>query len=113
MAQASFPEPKDLKVDFKDRVGDGTSYDPRKYTVAHPHPGYGTDPNILNCFGHTKYPMKVYSKIEGKKVIVNNAEEEAQHTANIKPSVPLVANSNSNPPSTPAPVANNPWPTAK
>lgn len=100
MAQASFPEPKDLKVDFKDRVGDGTSYDPRKYTVAHPHPGYGTDPNILNCFGHTKYPMWVYSKIENKRIIVNNAEEEALHTEEVLKT-------------TPAPVANNPWPTAK
>lgn len=43
------------------------------YGVSNPHPGYGTDPNILNCFGHTKYPMAI-NKPEGT-IIVNNEEE--------------------------------------
>lgn len=55
------------------------------YGVSNPHPGYGTDPNIINCFGHTKYPMYV-TKPNGDKVIVNNADEEA--VALGKPSVP-------------------------
>ena len=48
------------------------------YGVSNPHPGYGTDPNILNVFGHTKYPMMV-EKPNGEKVVVNNEDEE--HTA--------------------------------
>jgi hypothetical protein len=44
------------------------------YGVSNPHPGYGTDPNILNVFGHTKYPMWV-EKPNGEKVVVNNEEE--------------------------------------
>ena len=43
------------------------------YGVSNPHPGYGTDPNILNCFGHTKYPMAI-NKPEGT-IIVNNEDE--------------------------------------
>ena len=45
------------------------------YGVSNPHPGYGTDPNILNVFGHTKYPMWV-TKPNGDKVIANNEDEE-------------------------------------
>jgi len=45
------------------------------YDVGNPHPGYGTDPNILNCYGHTKYPMWV-TKPNQEQVIVNNEEEE-------------------------------------
>jgi hypothetical protein len=47
------------------------------YDVSNPHPGYGKDPNILNEFGHTKYPMMVYPNgrgLPGK--IVNNEHEE-------------------------------------
>lgn len=50
-----------------------------KYSVSNPHPGFGKDPNILNEFGHTKYPMMVYP--HGKDhdgVIVNNPDEEAK-----------------------------------
>ena len=43
------------------------------YGVSNPHPGYGTDPNILNVFGHTKYPMAI-NKQDGA-IIVNNEEE--------------------------------------
>ena len=45
------------------------------YGVSNPHPGYGTDPNILNVFGHTKYPMWV-TKPNGDKVVVNTEDEE-------------------------------------
>jgi hypothetical protein len=42
------------------------------YNVSNPHPGYGIDPNILNEYGHTKYPMWV-----GDKIANNEAEEKA------------------------------------
>ena len=71
MAQAQFPEPKDLEVPFEDMIGDGRPLSFGQYSVANPHPGYGKDPNILNEFGHTKYPMWVGDKI------ANNAAEEA------------------------------------
>lgn len=80
MSLTAFPEPKDLDVNFVDRIGDSRPKSFSEYDVANPHPGYGKDPNILNCFGHTKYPMWVHSKIENKRVIVNNPMEEAQHT---------------------------------
>jgi hypothetical protein len=70
MAIISFPEPKDLQVDFIGRTGDSRPKSFGQYDVTNPHPGYGKDPNILNEFGHTKYPMYVGT------VIVNNPEEE-------------------------------------
>lgn len=42
----------------------------KPYGPSNTHPLFGKDPNILNEYGHTKYPMWV------GKVIVNNAEEE-------------------------------------
>lgn len=32
---------------------------PNPYNVSNPHPGLGVDPNIINEFGHTKYPKYV------------------------------------------------------
>ena len=68
MAQAQFPQIPELKIL---QIGDGSNVKPINYTLDNPHPGFGKDPNIVNEFGHTKYPMYVGS------VIVNNAEEEA------------------------------------
>lgn len=51
------------------------------YTVSNPHPGFGKDPNILNEFGHTKYPRWV-KKPDGENVIVNNEDEEIAITKN-------------------------------
>lgn len=95
MALVQFPEPEDLKLDFKDMVLDGRNINLNKYDVNNPHPGFGTDPNILNEYGHTKYPMYVGN------VIVNNAEEEAAERAKQEK------------PKSEAPPVNNPWPTAK
>jgi len=103
MAIVAFPEPADLKLEFKDMVLDGRNINLNPYSVENPHPGFGTDPNILNEFGHTKYPMWVDSKITGGKAIVNNAMEEAQHTE-AEPSVPA------SPAQAPA-ASSNPWPT--
>lgn len=72
MSLTSFPEPTDLDVDFVNRTGDSRPKSFGVYNVSNPHPGFGKDPNILNEFGHTKYPMYVGN------VIVNNAEEEAE-----------------------------------
>lgn len=49
------------------------------YNVAHPHPAFGIDPNIKNEKGHTNYPKKVTNK-DGKRVVVNSPEEEAEVT---------------------------------
>lgn len=70
MSLTAFPEPADLQVDFLNRTGNSKSLTFQKWDVSNPHPGFGKDPNILNEYGHTKYPMWV------GKVIVNNAEEE-------------------------------------
>ena len=83
MSLTAFPEPKDLEVDFVNRwfwmIAVLRSFSP--YSVENPHPGFGKDPNVLNEYGHTKFPMWVDSKIEKKRVIVNNEEELAKHTA--------------------------------
>ena len=90
MALTEFPSPPDLKLPFKDMVLDGKNHIFSKYDVSNPHPGYGTDPNILNEYGHTKYPMYVGS------VIVNNEEEEKAVRGEAV-----------------TPPVNNPWPSAK
>src|ERR1700752_2991026 len=77
MAQAQFPEPKDLNLTVDKIAGDGSNHmSHTHYTLDNPHPGYGKDPNIINYLGHTKYPKWATNKI-GEKVIVKNAEEEA------------------------------------
>jgi len=75
MSLTQFPEPKDLEVDFVARTGDSRPLNFQKWDVSNPHPGFGKDPNILNEYGHTKYPMWVGS------VIVNNEEEEQAERA--------------------------------
>lgn len=62
------------------------------YNVSNPHPLFGKDPNIINEYGHTAYPKWVdhptnktkHSVIPSKeipvRVLVNNAEEEAEVT---------------------------------
>ncbi len=72
MSLTAFPEPKDLDVDFVHRTGDSRPKTFQEYDVSNPHPGFGKDPNILNEFGHTKYPMWV-----GDKIANNEAEEKA------------------------------------
>lgn len=70
MSLTAFPEPKDLDISFVDRIGDSRPKSVNPYSVENPHPGFGKDPNILNEFGHTKYPMWVNGQI------ANNEEEE-------------------------------------
>lgn len=70
MSLTAFPEPKDLEVDFINRIGDSRPKNFQQYDVSNPHPGFGKDPNIGNEYGHTKYPMYVGT------VIVNNEDEE-------------------------------------
>jgi hypothetical protein len=72
MAFVTFPSPPDLKLKFEDMVLDGRSVNTNPYGVSNPHPGFGKDPNILNEFGHTKYPMWVNGQIAN-----NEAEEKA------------------------------------
>jgi hypothetical protein len=50
-----------------------------KYDVSNPHPGYGKDPNILNEFGHTKYPKWVKTK-DGTSEVAKDAKHEAELT---------------------------------
>ena len=81
MAIVAFPEPKDLDVNFIDRTGDSRPVNLSVYTVSNPHPGFGKDPNILNEFGHTKYPMWVNGQI------ANNEEEEKALRGDVEPIV--------------------------
>lgn len=80
MPLTAFPEPKDLNVDFVHQTGDSQPQSFNRYDVSNPHPGFGKDPNILNEFGHTKFPMWVDSKIEHKRIVVKNQAEYDQHT---------------------------------
>ena len=97
MSLTAFPSPPDLEVNFIDRIGDSRPKSFQQYTVSNPHPGYGKDPNILNEYGHTKYPMWVGS------VIVKNEEEENIERAKLAGvSAPEVKNI--------APIASKPWP---
>lgn len=55
------------------------------YDVSNPHPGYGTDPNILNEFGHTAYPKWVATgektdKGHEVRVLVKDEAEETEVT---------------------------------
>lgn len=70
MSLTAFPEPKDLDISFVDRIGDSRPKTFQQYDVSNPHPGFGKDPNILNEYGHTKYPMWVGG------VVVKNEEDE-------------------------------------
>jgi len=70
MAIVSFPEPKDLIVPYDQMILDGQSINLNPYSVENPHPGFGKDPNIINEYGHTKYPKWVNG------VVVNSEEEE-------------------------------------
>lgn len=50
------------------------------YDVSNPHPLFGKDPNIINEYGHTTFPMYVDSKDKDDKgkfirVVVNDAKE--------------------------------------
>ena len=78
--KGGFPEPEDLKVPYHQMITDGQPKDFAVYSVENPHPNFGKDPNIINELGHTKFPMYVESKIEHKRVVVNNEMELAQHT---------------------------------
>lgn len=89
MSLTAFPEPKDLDVSFIDRTGDSRPKSFQKYDVSNPHPGFGKDPNILNEYGHTKYPMYVGT------VIVNNEDEELE--AKGEKRLPVVAWDDSKP----------------
>lgn len=71
MSLTAFPEPKDLDISFVDRIGDSRPKTFQEYDVSNPHPGFGKDPNILNEYGHTKYPMWVNGKVAN-----NEAEEK-------------------------------------
>lgn len=79
MSLTAFPEPPELKLEFKDMVLDGRPVNLNPYDVSNPHPGFGKDPNILNEFGHTKYPMWVNGQL------ANNEEEEKALRGEEKP----------------------------
>jgi len=82
MPLTEFPAPPDLKLNYEQTITDGININLNPWTVDNPHPGFGKDPNILNEYGHTEYPMWVDDPRQpGKRVIVNNkAEFEALST---------------------------------
>lgn len=45
------------------------------YSPSEPHPDFGTDPNIINTSGHTKYPKRIVAP-DGTPHRVLNEEEE-------------------------------------
>jgi len=82
MAITAFPGPPDLIVPFEQMVTDGININVNPWTVENPHPGFGKDPNILNEYGHTEYPMWVDNPngsldASGKpnRIIVGSKEE--------------------------------------
>jgi hypothetical protein len=92
MSLTAFPEPKDLEVSFIDRTGNSRPLYFNKYDVSNPHPGFGKDPNILNEFGHTKYPMWV-----GDKIANNEEEEKALRNPPSAPAVEVTATETTKP----------------
>ncbi len=83
MAITAFPGPPDLAVPYEQMITDGININVNPWTVENPHPGFGKDPNILNEYGHTEYPMWVDDPKEaGKRVIV---KDKAEYEALIKP----------------------------
>lgn len=67
-----------------------------QYNVSNPHPNYGKDPNVINEYGHTKYPKMVYPSghstsavgpQKGEGIIVNNEKEEAEAMGTAKEEV--------------------------
>jgi hypothetical protein len=49
----------------------------KEYGPGNPHPLYGTDPNILNEFGHTAYPKWVQPE-SGPAVLAKDENHEKQ-----------------------------------
>lgn len=45
------------------------------YTVANPHPGFGTDPNILNELGHSYFPKWEKPSEDKPAVLINSLKE--------------------------------------
>ncbi len=89
MAIVTFPSPPDLIVPYEQMITDGININVNPWTVENPHPNFGKDPNILNEYGHTEYPMWVDDpKNPTKRLIVNNKEE---YEALTKTSVPNVS----------------------
>jgi hypothetical protein len=76
----AFEEPADLDIPFVNRIGDSKPKTFGQYSVENPHPDFGKDPNILNEFGHTKYPMYV-----GNKIVNNEEEEKAARVETVSP----------------------------
>lgn len=76
MAITAFPGPPDLTVPYEQMITDGININVNPWTVENPHPGFGKDPNILNEYGHTEYPMWVNDPADNTKRIIVNSKEE-------------------------------------
>ena len=53
----------------------------KTYTKENLHPGYGKDPNIMNEYGHTKYPMYVHeyeNNVILKSILVNDEKHHKE-----------------------------------
>ena len=78
MPLTEFPAPPDLKLNYEQTITDGININLNPWTVENPHPNFGKDPNILNEYGHTEYPMWVDNPNKNsteKRVIVQNKAE--------------------------------------
>jgi hypothetical protein len=92
MAITAFPGPPDLVVPYEQMITDGISINVNPYTVENPHPGFGKDPNIINEYGHSEYPMWVDKPDGSKDRVIVNSKAEYEELMKPKASVPVVAN---------------------
>lgn len=56
---------------------------PNPHNVSNPHPGLGIDPNIINEFGHTKYPKWIDHPTEKEVVHINESVGKDQFKKHI------------------------------
>ncbi len=93
MAIFEFPgAPKDIVVPYEQMITDGKNINLNPWSVENPHPGFGTDPNILNEYGHTEYPMWVDDpNVPGNRVIV---KDKAEYEALLNAAKPAAAVNN-------------------
>lgn len=72
----------DKNIDKLEIFSEAHKKDIAKYSLSNPHPGFGKDPNILDEYGRTEYPKKIFSKVENRRLTVTTPTEEAFHTGN-------------------------------
>ncbi len=88
--KGGFPE-QDIAVSYEQMITDGKFINISPWTVENPHPGFGKDPNILNEYGHSQYPMWVDNPDGSTNRIIVNSKEEYEALIKPKQSIPAAA----------------------